>query len=188
MNWKPWGLPGEIWWVWFGVWGLLSLVYLVQFNYRGWLGWTWCICIWCGIAELGAQGWICWLEFAELVCGIVFLQTPHFYNRIGFCNKQARQKSTNMLRLMCALLGQKKIPQSRICPAPCVLRRCTVVFVWKCRHFCSCTHGQDNAAYIIFIMWNYISGLDAWYHFRFNISCGVAVTGKSHKKKILVIF
>ena len=42
---------------------------------------------------------------------------------------------------------------------------------------------MDNAAYIIFIMWNSISGLDAWYHFRFNISCGVAVTVRSHKKK-----
>ena len=39
-----------------------------------------------------------------------------------------------------------------------------------------------NAAYIIFIMWNSISGLDAWYHFRFNISCGLAVMEKSHKK------
>ena len=34
---------------------------------------------------------------------------------------------------------------------------------------------MDNAAYIIFIMWISISGLDAWYHFWFNISCGVAV-------------
>ena len=41
---------------------------------------------------------------------------------------------------------------------------------------------MDNAAYIIFIMWNSISGLDAWYHFRFNISCGVAVTVRSHQK------
>ena len=41
-----------------------------------------------------------------------------------------------------------------------------------------------NAAYIIFIMWNSISGLDAWYHFRLNISCGVAVTVKSHQKNI----
>ena len=40
-----------------------------------------------------------------------------------------------------------------------------------------------NAAYIIFIMWNSISGLEAWYHFRFNISCGVTVT-VSHQKKI----
>ena len=28
--------------------------------------------------------------------------------------------------------------------------------------------------------WNSISGSDAWYHFRFNISCDVAVTVRSH--------
>ena len=43
---------------------------------------------------------------------------------------------------------------------------------------------MGNAAYIIFIMWNSISGLDAWYHFRFDISCGVAVMGRGHKKKL----
>ena len=41
---------------------------------------------------------------------------------------------------------------------------------------------------IIFIMWNSISGLDAWYHFRFNISCGVAVMVRVHQKKIQLIF
>ena len=41
---------------------------------------------------------------------------------------------------------------------------------------------MDNAAYIMFIIWNSISGLDAWYHFRFNISCGLSVMGRSHKK------
>ena len=45
-----------------------------------------------------------------------------------------------------------------------------------------------NAAYIIFIMWNSISGLDARYHFRFNISCGVALMGRSHQNKFQVIF
>ena len=40
---------------------------------------------------------------------------------------------------------------------------------------------MGNAAYIIFIMWNSISGLDAWYHFRFNISCGVAVMVRGHQ-------
>ena len=45
---------------------------------------------------------------------------------------------------------------------------------------CACL---GNAAYIIFIMMNSISGLDAWYHFRFNISCGVAVTVRGHQKK-----
>ena len=53
----------------------------------------------------------------------------------------------------------------------------------------SSLHGNDvfsvcarmcNASYVILIMWNSISGLDAWYHFRLNISCGVAVTVRSH--------
>ena len=55
----------------------------------------------------------------------------------------------------------------------CVLRKCIVVFSVCAR--------MGNAAYIIFIMWNSIDGLDAWYHFLFNISCGVAVT-VSHQK------
>ena len=37
--------------------------------------------------------------------------------------------------------------------------------------FSVCAH-MDNATYIMFIMWNSIFGLDAWYHFRLNISCG----------------
>ena len=41
-----------------------------------------------------------------------------------------------------------------------------------------------NAAYFIFIMWNSFSGLEAWYHLRFNISCGVAVTVRSHQEKV----
>ena len=45
-----------------------------------------------------------------------------------------------------------------------------------------------NAGYIIFIMWNSISGLDACYHFQFNISCGVAVTVRSPQQKFQVIF
>ena len=53
--------------------------------------------------------------------------------------------------------------------------------------FSVCGH-MGNAAYIIFIMWNYISGLEAWYHFLFNISCGVAVAVRGHKKKNQVIF
>ena len=44
------------------------------------------------------------------------------------------------------------------------------------------------AAYVIYIMWNSISGLDACYHFRLNISCGVAVTVRSHQKKYQVTF
>ena len=40
------------------------------------------------------------------------------------------------------------------------------------------------AAYVIFIMWNSISGLDTCYHFRLNISRKVAVTVRSHQKNI----
>ena len=47
---------------------------------------------------------------------------------------------------------------------------------------------MNNAAYIISIMWNSISGLEPWYHFRFNISCCVAVTVRSHQKRYQVNF
>ena len=73
-----------------------------------------------------------------------------------------------------------------ICPAACVLRQCTVVFARKCRF--SVSVGMCHAAYVIFIMWNSISGLDTWYHFRFNISCGVAVKVRCHQEKFQVIF
>ena len=46
---------------------------------------------------------------------------------------------------------------------------------------------MGNAACIIFIMGNSISGLDAWYYFWFNVSCGVAVKVKSHQTKNQVI-
>ena len=52
--------------------------------------------------------------------------------------------------------------------------------------FSVCAH-MGNDAYIIFIMWNFISGLDTWYHYRFNISCGVAFTVRGHQKKNHVI-
>ena len=47
---------------------------------------------------------------------------------------------------------------------------------------------MGNATFIIFIMWNSISGLEAWYHFQFNISCGAAVTVRSHQEIFQVIF
>ena len=53
--------------------------------------------------------------------------------------------------------------------------------------FSVCAH-MGNAAYIIFIMWNSIAGLDTWYLFCFNISCGVAVKVRSHLEKFQVIF
>ena len=46
--------------------------------------------------------------------------------------------------------------------------------------------GNAASNYIIFIMQNSISGLDTCYHFRLNISCGVAVMVKSHHKKYQV--
>ena len=52
-----------------------------------------------------------------------------------------------------------------VCPAPCVHHMMHVV-----------------------IMWNSISGLDTWYHLRFNISCGVAVMGRSRQQKFQVTF
>ena len=52
--------------------------------------------------------------------------------------------------------------------------------------FSVCAH-MGNAAYIIFIMWNSISGLDAWYHFRFNVIYAVAVTVRSHQIKFQFI-
>ena len=46
--------------------------------------------------------------------------------------------------------------------------------------FCVCAH-MGNAAYTMIILQNSISGLEAWYHFRFNISWGMAVTVRSHQ-------
>ena len=40
-----------------------------------------------------------------------------------------------------------------------------------------------NATYNIFIMINSISGLEAWYHLWFNISCGAAVKVRGHRKR-----
>ena len=45
-------------------------------------------------------------------------------------------------------------------------------------------HSSENKLQLIFIMWNSTS----WYHFRFNISCGVAVKVRSHQEKFQVIF
>ena len=40
-----------------------------------------------------------------------------------------------------------------------------------------------NAPNVIFIIWHSISGLDTWYHFRLNISWGVAVTMSGHQSQ-----
>ena len=43
---------------------------------------------------------------------------------------------------------KEKIPQSGICPAPCMLCQSTVVFAWKCHFFCFCAHVQCRLCYI----------------------------------------
>ena len=54
--------------------------------------------------------------------------------------------------------------------------------------FFSICVNMHNATYIIFIILNSISSLDAWYDFRIKISCGVAVMGRSHQTKFQIIF
>ena len=77
--------------------------------------------------------------------------------------------------------------QQKYRKAEYVQRRVRFVSVQSSLHenvvFSVCAR-MSNAAYVIFIMWNSISGLDTWYHFRLNISCGVAVTVRSHQKNI----
>ena len=73
--------------------------------------------------------------------------------------------------------------QLGICSAPCG-RVCFVNIQSSLREnvvfsVCACL---GDCAYIIFNMLNSISGFDAWYHFRFNISWGVAVMVRSHQK------
>ena len=45
-------------------------------------------------------------------------------------------------------LQKREIPQSGICPAPCVPFLFTVVFAWKCRLFCVCAHGQCHIYFV----------------------------------------
>ena len=69
---------------------------------------------------------------------------------------------------------------SVICPAPvCFVNVQSSLHENVVFSVCACV---GNAAYVISIMWNSTSGLDAWYHFRFNISWGLVVMGRSHKK------
>ena len=55
-------------------------------------------------------------------------------------------------------LQKREIPQSGICPAPCVPCLFTVVFAWKCCLFCLCAHGQCRIYYIYHVE----------FHFRFR--------------------
>ena len=79
-------------------------------------------------------------------------------------------------------LGVKKY-----CKAEYIQRRVCFIIVQSYLNenvvFSVCAR-MGNAAYIIFIMYNSFSGLDAWYHFQFNISSGVAVKVRVHQKKI----
>ena len=80
------------------------------------------------------------------------------------------------------------IYKKKYCKAEYVQRRVCFVNVQSPLHenvvFSVCAR-MYNAGYVIFIMWDSISGIDACYHFRLNISCGVAVTVRSHKKNIM---
>ena len=64
--------------------------------------------------------------------------------------------------------------------------QCTVVFYENV--VISVSVRMGNAAYVISIIWNSIPGLKAWYHFMFNISCGMAIMVSSHEQKFQVIF
>ena len=106
------------------------------------------------------------------------------YTKSKICElNHYQQNNITLIReaLIKVINEKEKIPQSGICPALCVLNVQSYlhenVVLSVCALMC-------NAAYVIFIMWNSISGLDAWYHFRLNISCGVAVTVRSHQKNI----
>ena len=52
-----------------------------------------------------------------------------------------------------------------VCPAPCVLRQCRVVFAWKCHLFCLCAHVQCRVCYIYHVE----------FHFRFRRLLSFAV-------------
>ena len=89
----------------------------------------------------------------------------------------------NIGQPMC--FGSCKLGTKKYCKAELVQRRACFVYLQSSLHknviFSVCAH-MGKAVYIIFIMWNSISGLEPWYHSRFNISCGVAVEVRSHQK------
>ena len=84
----------------------------------------------------------------------------------------------------------KKRPQAAVVRASPKLTEC-IINVQLSLHenvvFSVCAR-MDNATYVIFIIWNSISDLDARHNFRLNISCGVAVTVRSHRKNYQVTF
>ena len=42
-----------------------------------------------------------------------------------------------------------------VCPAPCVLCQCTVIFAGKCRLFCLCAHEQCHVCYIYHVEFHF---------------------------------
>ena len=110
-----------------------------------------------------------------------------------FCNKKSVTNSTFKINGWEKIRQQRKnernsdIWQGGISKslAEYVQRRVCFVNVQSSLHgnvvFSVCAR-MGNAAYIIFIMWNSISHLDAWYHLLFNISCGGCHGDRSSKK------
>ena len=98
------------------------------------------------------------------------------------CNADAHAKIPALfMSLLCPRLRNMS---SAMCASSMYSRLCLKMSSFLFLRACT----MYNAAYIIFIMWNSTSGLDAWYYFRFNISCGVVVTLRSHQIEFQVIF
>ena len=114
----------------------------------------------------------------DVACTILWME-PLYLRRIQLCLNFAKEEFKNDRN---GGVWQSRISKSL---AECVQRHVCFVneqlFMHENVVFSVCAR-MDNAAYIIFIMWNSISGLESWNHFRFNISCGVAVTVRSHQK------
>ena len=78
-----------------------------------------------------------------------------FQNHILFCIYPAclRSHRNGFLFKIC-ISGEKSVK----CPAPWLLRQCTVVFAWKCCLFCLCAYAQCRVYYIHHVE----------FHFRFR--------------------
>ena len=141
------------------------------------------------LSEIISSFLICLPRYLTLFA-VQYLYSAHTYCRVHFFRDRYRKISFRRFYILST--QQNKTSTTKVvveaqcgicpCPGPCVLCQYTVVFAWKRRIFCLCVHEQCRI-YIIFIMWNSTSSLDAWYHFQFNISCGVAVTMRGHQKK-----
>ena len=65
----------------------------------------------------------------------------------------------------------------------CVQRRVRFVNIQSSLHFCLCVYVQCRVWYIYHVEFHFRL-LDTCYHFWLNISCGVVVMVRSHKKNI----